>query len=100
MMNAASEEHHAGRKGNSIHTASLKINLQTEKQESSHLDIKKISSFFKPSKLLHTTFKCCCSCFRGSWKIRSFTLYSTTSLSLCCVTYLNIFIDISIRKNY
>ncbi len=41
LMTAASEGHHAGRKGKNIHSIGLKINLPKEDIEATHLDIKK-----------------------------------------------------------
>lgn len=41
LMNAASEGHHAGRKGNKIHSVGLRINLPIEEKEATHLDVKR-----------------------------------------------------------
>ena len=41
LMTAASEGHHAGRKGKNIHSIGLMINLPKEDIEATHLDIKK-----------------------------------------------------------
>lgn len=41
LMNAASEGHHAGQKGNKLHSIGLRINLPKEDKQATHLDVKK-----------------------------------------------------------
>jgi len=41
LMNAASEGHESGRKGDETHSIGLRINLPFEQEDASHLDVKK-----------------------------------------------------------
>jgi uncharacterized protein (TIGR00730 family) len=41
LMNAASEGHHAGRRGKNTHSIGLRISLPFEEKEAAHLDIKR-----------------------------------------------------------